>query len=137
MPGARVLRAGTPFALLLFLATSMAPRASWFAHHHDGGDRFHTHPWGTDALAEHHHDDDHHHHPLHDDGGPGFEDDDDDHGLHVHWQSPFQPATRTEAPRVVHLTTLCLHDAPLHLAAGLELRRSPSARAPPPPLRAA
>lgn len=135
MLSVRVLRSWARFALALFVANSVLPRASMYAHHHDGGDHVHVHPWGEDAVVEHDHDDDHDaHHHFHDaDGGPGVEDPDGDHGTHVHSQPPFQHATPADVPRLVDVVTIRSFDVPLHLAAGVELRRAASARAPPSP----
>ncbi len=130
---ARGLRSWTRLALVPFVASSVLPRASMYAHHHDAGDHAHVHPWGEDAVVEHHHhdQDEPHHHDCHADGGPGLDEPDGDHGTHVHWQSPFQHATRADAPRVGLATIFRPHDVSLPPAVGLELHRSATARAPP------
>jgi hypothetical protein len=138
MPKLRQLRWWSQVVLALFVGGNALPRPSLYAHHHAGGDHVHVHPWGEDVVAEasHHHDEDdvaghHHHHDAGRTDGPVFDEPDGDHGVHVHWQAPFQHAARTQAPPVVRVAVVRRVDAAAPLASGGAGTPRASARAPP------
>lgn len=123
-------------ALLALLAAASLPRTVLLAHHHDGDDHAHVHPFGVDADHGHDADHDHEaleHHHHHHDGGADLEPPEVFHRDHVHWQQPFQRAGVPVAPRLVRTDSVAPMAASRRAAPAFTADVPAPARGPPRP----
>ncbi len=101
-----------PLVAACFVAGVAVPRATYWRHHHAGGEHAHVHEGGPERDDHdddhdddhHHHEQPHHHHDHHHDhdDGPGLHATDGG-ADHAHWQHPFLRVDRTRTVVVARI----------------------------------
>jgi len=127
----------TASVLVAFLTTTAVPGSGVVAHRHGGGDHDHVHAFlAADHAGHDHRAHRHRPHRRHDHARlPGFVGDHHDPLAHVHFTSPFQPATPS-APLDAAGAVLLTSDVPrtFETPATPALDRARSRGPPPAPL---